>query len=144
MLNVLRERMRNFLSTNGVGVLTISGTECTWAMPVRYRVENLELDCLVPRWADIAYHVEAHPGVLIVILSVFLSQKDPLLWLQYKGNARPVANPDWKDLLPKGASETLARDMYQVLRVVPERLDLLDESRGWGARETLEIDDAYS
>ena len=143
-MNVLRERMRNFLSTNRVGVLTISGTEGTWAMPVRYRAENLELDCLVPRWADIAYHVELHPGVLIVILSVFLSPKDPLLWLQYKGNARPVTSPDWSGLLPQSASEALAKDMYLVLRIVPERIDLLDESRGWGARETLEIDDAYS
>ena len=93
-MNVLRERMRNFLSTNRVGVLTISGTEGTWAMPVRYRAENLELDCLVPRWADIAYNVELHPEVLIVVLSALLSSEDSLCWLQYKGNARPVANPD--------------------------------------------------
>lgn len=140
MLNILRERMRTYLSRNSVGVLSVSGTEGVSAMPVRYRTENLELDCLVPRWADIAYNVELHPGVLIVVLSVLLSPEDSLCWLQYKGNARPVANPDWEGLLPKGASETLARDMYQVLRVVPERIDLLDESRGWGARETLEIE----
>lgn len=143
-MNVLREQMRNFLSTNKVGVLTISGTEGTWAMPVRYHVENLELDCLVPRWADIAYYVEQHPGVLMVILSVFLSPKEPLRWLQYKGNARPVTSPEWSSLLPQGVSETLAKDAYLVLRIVPQRIDLLDESRGWGARETLEIDDAHS
>ena len=124
-----------------MGVLTISGTEGTWAMPVRYRVVNLELYCLVPRWADIAYHVELHPGVLMVIISVFLSPKDPLRWLQYKGNARPVAVQEWSGLLPQGASEALAKDVYLVLRVLPGRIDLFDESRGWGVRETLEIDD---
>ncbi|MEW6142101.1 MAG: hypothetical protein AB1597_02950 [Chloroflexota bacterium] len=139
MLNILRERMRNFLSTNRVGVLTGSGTEGTWTMPVRYRVKNLELDCLVPRWADIAYYVEPYPEVLMVVLVVLPSPGDPLCWLQYKGSARPLTNHDWKGLLPTGASENLAKDMYLVLRVVPERIDLFDENRGWGARETLEI-----
>ncbi|MEW6034863.1 MAG: hypothetical protein AB1603_08445 [Chloroflexota bacterium] len=139
-MNVLRERMRNFLSTNRVGVLTVSLLDGAWAMPVRYRAENLELYCLVPRWADIAYYVERHPRVLMVVLVVLTSHKAPLCWLQYKGNARPLANPDWSGLLPEGVSEGLAKDMYLVLRIAPERIDLLDESRGWGARETLEIE----
>jgi len=107
---------------------------------VRYRVENLELDCLVPRWADIAYNVESHPDVLIVVLTVLASSKDSLCWLEYKGKASSVASPHWSGLLPEDASEALAKDMYLVLRIIPERIDLLDESRGWGARETLEID----
>lgn len=141
LLNILREHMQTYLSQNSVGVLSVSGASGVSAMPVRYRVKNLELDCLVPRWADIAYHVETHPDVLMVVLTVLSSPKDPLCWLQYKGNARPVVSPDWSNVLPGGVSEALVNDMYLLLRVIPERLDLLDESRGWGARETLEIDD---
>jgi hypothetical protein len=139
LLNILRERMQEFLSVNRVGVLTISGSEGAWAMPVRYRVKNLELDCLVPRWADIAYYVEPHPSVLMVVMIVIPSPDNPLCWLEYKGNARPVDSPDWSSLLTEGVPKTLAPDMYLVLRVVPERIDLIDESRGWGARETLDV-----
>lgn len=142
MLNTLRERMRTHLLRNNVGVLSVTGNEGVSAMPVRYRVQNLELDCLVPRWADIAYNVESHPDVLIVVLTEIPSPTDLLCWLQYKGKARPVASPDWNGILPEGVSAVLAKDMYLVLHVIPERIDLLDESRGWGSRETLEIDNA--
>jgi hypothetical protein len=124
-----------------VAVLSVPATEGVSAMPVRYRVENLELDCLVPRWSDIAYNVELHPDVLMVVMTVLSSPEDQLCWLQYKGTARPIANPNWAYLLPKGVSQAFAGDMYLVLRVVPERIDLLGESCGWGARETLEIED---
>lgn len=140
MLNILRGRMQTYLSRNSVGVLSVAGADNISAMPVRYRVKNLNLDCLVPRWADIAYNIESHPDVLIVVLTALSPPTDLLCWLQYQGKARPVASPDWKGLLPEGVSEALAQDMYLVLSVVPERIDLLDESRGWGARETLEID----
>lgn len=111
-----------------------------WAIPVRYRTKNLELDCLVPRWADAAYYVEQSPDVLLVILSALPSGiDDRLCWLQYRGTAQPVATPDWSGLLPKGESLALAADLYLVFHLVPERIDLLDESQGWGARETLEI-----
>lgn len=138
-MHILRERMQTVLSTNRVGVLTLSASEGAWAMPVRYRVNNLDLDCLVPRWADIAYYVEPHPSVLMVVLIVLPSPDNPLCWLEYKGNARRVDSPDWSGLLPEGVPETLARDVYLVLHIVPERIDLIDEGQGWGARETLDV-----
>lgn len=142
-MNVLRERMRAYLSRSSVGVLTVLGPEGMSAMPVRYRAENLELDCLVPRWADIAYHVETGSEAWLVILAVLPSSaREPLCWLQYRGKARAVENPDWTDLLPAGACRALAADLYLVVRVAPERLDLMDESQGWGARETLEMGSA--
>jgi len=30
-------------------------------------------------------------------------------------------------------------ELYLVIHVTPQRIDLFDESRGWGARETLEL-----
>ncbi len=144
MLRVLRQRMQAHLSMNRIGVLTVAGPEGICAMPVRYRVENLELDCLVPRWADIVYHLERNPGATLIVVSTFPSPVDDRLsWLQYKGNGWPVAAPNWRGLLPDRASEAQAADLYAVIHLVPERIDLLDESKGWGARETLEMGDGH-
>ncbi|MBI2908262.1 MAG: hypothetical protein HYX92_11495 [Chloroflexi bacterium] len=139
MLNVVRERMRAHLLAHAVGVLSISGGQGSWATAVRYRVAGLELDCLVPRWADVAYHLEKNPSVMVVVLASALpNSRKPLCWLEYRGTARPVRAPDWSGLLPNGANESLAGELYLVVRVSPKRLDLVDESRGWGARETLD------
>lgn len=139
MLNVLRARMRAYLGAHRVGVLSISGLGATCSMPVRYRAEELELDCLVPRWADVAYYLEENPRVLLVILSsVSSGLEEPLCWLEYRGTAHEVPGPDWLGLLPKETPILLARDLYQVIRLAPERIDLVDESQGWGSRQTLE------
>jgi hypothetical protein len=144
VLNILRERMRALLLGNRVGVLSISGGDGTWAMPVRYRADDLEVDCLVPGWSDIAYHVEQCPDVLLVVMSVFSSSpEESLCWLQFAGKAERVVDPRWDDLLPQGTPQALAAELYRVIRVTPKRMDLLDESRGWGMRETLEVDDAH-
>jgi len=58
-------------------------------------------------------------------------------WLQ--GIARPVPAPDWAGLLPTWTSATPPDALYLVVRVTPQRIDLFDEGRGWGARETLEL-----
>jgi hypothetical protein len=62
-----------------------------------------------------------------------------LRWLQIQGLARPVAAPDWDELLPRWGSAAPPGDLYLVVHVTPERIDLFDESRGWGARETLKL-----
>jgi LuxR family maltose regulon positive regulatory protein len=122
-----------------------------WAMPVRYRLlpaapghHGLDIACLVPRWADVAYFIEQDPRVLFVV-------HDPppsplaggttggcLRWLQIAGAAEPIAAPDWTALLPGWASTAPSEALYSALRVTPTRLDLFDEGRGWGARETVE------
>ncbi|MBI2864397.1 MAG: hypothetical protein HYX94_07530 [Chloroflexi bacterium] len=140
MLNVVRERMRAHLMAQDVGVLSVSGGQGAWATPVRYRVEGLELDCLVPRWADVAYHLEQNSGVQLVILESPIPRPGrPLCWLEYRGTAQPVAVPIWGGLLPDGTPQALAGDLYLVVNVRPKRIDLLDEGRGWGARETLDF-----
>ncbi|MBI4285221.1 MAG: hypothetical protein HY670_04905 [Chloroflexi bacterium] len=144
MLNALRERMVAHLAMNRVGMLAVSGPEGMCAMPVRYQTKDLAIDCLVPRWADAAYYVEETSKVLLVVPAAFPSHKDArICWLQYRGKARLMTTPDWSGLLPSGESPALAADLYKVIHLVPERIDLLDESQGWGARETLELDSAY-
>jgi len=177
-LDKLRDEMAAYLSQHRVCVLSTAGTKGAWAMPVRYRNCGLEVDCLLPRWTDVAYYVEQDPRVMLVVLDTprsgvgfspegpdvnvraerakpyglkpspagaLLSQPDDLSsgaslrWLQIQGAARPVAAPDWNGLLPQGTSNALPDELCRVVRVTPQRIDLFDESQGWGARETLQL-----
>ena len=136
MLDELRERMTAYLAQHRVCVLSTAGAEDAWATPVRYRNHGLEVDCLLPRWADVAYHLEQDGRVALVVQD---TGAQGLRWLRCLGAARPVEQPDW-GLLPAETPTTIPPDdLYLVIRVTPERIDLLDESRGWGARETLEL-----
>jgi nitroimidazol reductase NimA-like FMN-containing flavoprotein (pyridoxamine 5'-phosphate oxidase superfamily) len=143
LLDKLRERMAAYLTQHRVCVLSTAGSEDAWAMPVRYRNHGLEVDCLLPRWADVAYHLEQDPRVMLVILDTRETSEvwpPALRWLQVRGTARPVEGPDWAGLLPEDTHTSVPPDsLYLVVRVTPERIDLLDESRGWGVRETLDL-----
>ncbi len=147
MLDKLRAHVIAFLAAYDVAVLTTAGSQGAWAMPTRYLARGLEVDCLVPRWADVAYIVEQDPGVLLVIVdgppSVTPARgregKGGLRWLQIRGVARAVADPDWAEWLPAWASPAPPSDLYLLLHVTPCRVELFDEGGGWGARETLEF-----
>jgi nitroimidazol reductase NimA-like FMN-containing flavoprotein (pyridoxamine 5'-phosphate oxidase superfamily) len=135
--------MTAYLAHHDVCVLSTAGSQGAWAMPVRYRPlpgtfgnHGLEVECLVPRWTDVAYHLEQDPRVVLIVQGCHASS---LRWLQVQGTAQPVAAPGWAELLPGQTSTTPPDDLYLVIRVAPKRIDLMDESRGWGARETLEV-----
>lgn len=152
MQDQLRDRMAAYLAAHSIGILSTAASHGAWAMPVRYHPlpaapgnHELEVACLVPRWADVAYYIEQDPRVLFVV-----HDPPPSLlpggiaggwsrWLQIEGTAEAVAAPDWSALLPDWASTAPPDDLYLALRVAPTRLDLFDEGRGWGARETLEL-----
>jgi hypothetical protein len=97
------------------------GSLGAWAVSAQYENRGLELYCRLPRWSDACYFIEQEPQVMAVVLD---AQSDPLRWLQYRGVARIIDSKD---------------DRYVVLQIAPERIDLLDESQGWGARETLDL-----
>ncbi len=122
MLDELRERIIAFLSQNQACVISTSGCHGAWSVGVPYRNRGLELDCRVPRWSDALYHLEQDPRVLVIILD---AQAGPARWLQYRGSAR--------------ADSSRAGEGYTAVHIMPERIDLMDESQGWGARETLDI-----
>lgn len=136
MLDKLRDRIASYLDQHQVCVLSTCGPQGAQAMPVRYRHRGLELECLLPRWADVAYDLEQDPRVMLVV-------QDPstpgLRWLQCMGTAQPVEQPNWIALLPEGTSTAAPDDLYLVVWVTPWRIDLMDESRGWGVQETLEL-----
>ncbi len=122
MLDELRDRITYYLTQNQVCIVSTSGTLGAWAIPARYESRGLEIDCLLPAWSDPIYHLEQDPHALVIVLD---TQSGPCHWLQYRGIAR-------LDPCPAG-------DRYVAVHVTPERLDLIDERRGWGARETLEL-----
>ena len=136
MLDRLRERITAFLSEHQVCILSTAGSSGAWAMPVRYLNQGLEVECLLPCWADVTYHLELDPRVMLVIQS---SKADHLCWMQYWGTGRTVISPTFSELLPEALSSTQPDQLFVVTHVIPDRIDLVDESRGWGARETLEL-----
>ena len=122
MIDELRERIAIFLSNSQVCVISTGGNQGAWSVTAQYQNRGLELDCRVPRWSDALYHLEQDPHVLVIILD---TQSDSTRWLQYSG----VAQID----------SSAADDRYVAVHITPERVDLVDESRGWGARETLDV-----
>lgn len=119
VLDELRDRVISYLSQNRVCVLATSGAEGAWAILAQYDISGLELNCRLPRWSDTLYHIEQEPHVIAIIQTT-----SPTRWLQYGGSARITDSTDAR---------------YATIHIVPERIDLIDESLGWGSRETLEL-----
>jgi len=119
VLNELRNRIISYLSQNRVCVIATSGSLGAWAVPAQYDNAGLELNCRLPRWSDTLFHIEQEPRVMAII-----QDAKPRRWLQYLGTACIVESTD---------------EQYATIHIMPERIDLIDESHGWGARETLDI-----
>lgn len=114
---------------HGLGVIT----------PAPYRAAGLEIEFLLPRWADLVYYLEEDPETLIIVPQ----EPDPSdCWLEYRGFVKPVANPDWLAWTLAYPALQLVKpypELYRVFRVTPRRLDLINQQRSWGARQTLEL-----
>lgn len=130
-----RNRIASFLANQRTCIISATASEGVWAIPVWYRSRDLEVDCLVPRWADVAHHLAQESGVVLIVQA---SAGAGLRWLQIQGTARPVEAPDWTRLLPRWVSTVRPDALYLVVRVTPGRIDLVDEDLGWGVQETLE------
>lgn len=94
------------------------------------------MECLLPQWADAVYHLELDPRVLLIVQD---TGTDSLRWMEVRGTARPVASPDWGAWAIRAQPRAPHSALYRVLRVTPARIDLIDEEKGWGARETLDL-----
>jgi len=143
VLDELRDRMAAFLARHHVCVLSVNGSPGAWAMPVRYHPlaergsSALVVECLLPCWADGLYYLERNPRVMLVIRD---AQAPALRWLQMQGRARPDPHPDWRRWELPDHLSVPPEDLYQVVQVMPWRIDLVDEGQGWGVRETLELE----
>ncbi len=122
MLDALRGRIICYLAQNRNCVLTTSGALGAWAIPAQYQSHGLEIDCLLPAWSDALYHLERDPRTLIIVPDIHSGASR---WLEYRGIAQSS---------PRGLDKR-----YVAVHLTPERVDLIDEGRGWGERETLEL-----
>jgi hypothetical protein len=121
VLDELRDRMISFLSQNQVCVIATSGSFGAWAVPAPYGNKGLELICRLPRWLDAIYLIEQEPRVMVIVVD---AQPSFRRWLQYHGVAYIAGTTD---------------DRYVAIHIAPQRIDLFDECRDWGARETLDF-----
>ena len=64
---------------------------------------------------------------------------DPRRWLRYRGAPRPADQSAWVGPWPDHLTLRQADERWLVVALAPQRLDLFDERRGWGARETLDV-----
>ncbi len=136
MLDELRDRISAFTSQHKFCVISTTGGSGAWAAPAWLFSHGLELVCLLPRWSDVLYHLEQDPHVMVIILD---TQSKALRWLQYSGNAQLVQPPDVEQIAQQGPLTKTIDDGYVAVRITPERIDLIDENHGWGARETLDL-----
>jgi hypothetical protein len=133
-----RQRIASFLTHQRTCIISTTSSQGVWAMPVWYRSSGssgLEVDCLVPRWSDVAHHLTQEPKVVLIVLG---SSGAGLRWLQIQGIAQPVEAPAWARLLPRWVTTVQPGALYLVVRVIPHRIDLVNEDQGWGVQETLE------
>lgn len=136
------DRFAAFLAHQRICVLSTVASQGVWTLPVWYRPHapasggtSLEVDCLVPRWTDVAHHLVQDARVVLIVQA---SSGAGLRWLQIQGTARPIEAPRWDGLLPRWARTLQPDALYLVVRITPSRIDLVDEEFGWGVQETLE------
>lgn len=135
MLDELRDRIISFASQYRVCIISTSGPSGAWAMPAWHSLIGIEMVCWLPRWSDVLYYLENDPRVMLVILD---DQSEKLRWLQFRGTARVIDPADWEQV-PEEVADGRFDEGYVAIQVTPLRIDLIDESRGWGARETLDV-----
>lgn len=137
-----RKRITSFLMHQRTGVISTASSSGVLSMPVWYRLNpepsasrSLEVDCLVPRWADIAHQLAQKSRAVLIVQA---SSGAGLRWLQIQGATRLVEAPDWSGLLPRWVPVVQPDALYLVVKLMPNRIDLVDEDLGWGVQETLE------
>jgi hypothetical protein len=133
MFDHLRDQIAHELGAHRIGVLSAGGELGPHALPVQFRADGLDLLCLLPRWSEVGYTLESSPQVILVVLTAPDSDQR---WIRYQGAAERIESPDWSTLLPGAKSPA---DRFHLIRIHPTRIDLIDERRGFGARETLDI-----
>jgi len=121
MLDELRGRLFSYLSQNHVCVIVANGLPRAWVVAAQYENDGLELNCRLPRWSDAAFYLEQEPHGMAIIQDVRSAFPR---WMQYRGIT---------------CTANVMDDRYVFIHITPERIDLIDEGCGWGARETLDI-----
>lgn len=104
-----------------------------YALPVRFRVCRQIVECSVPIWSEVEELLEKVEEVTLVAIK---KSESDLSWVFIRGAGVIVKNRDWEGLVPPERSLVEPGDLYQLLRINPSRIEMFDEQRGWGYRET--------
>ncbi len=107
-----------------------------YALPVRFRVRGTIVECQVPTWSGVSDLIEKKKEVTLVAVQFFETN---LCWLFLRGEGSIIKNPDWEGFVPLQSSWVEPDDLYLLLRIVPKRIEIFDEQRGWGFRETTDF-----
>ena len=105
-------------------------------IPSRVRVRGTIVECLVPTWAGLGDMLERPREAR---LAVVVEAGPALSWVFIRGNASLVMNPDLEGLTLPGVGRANRTDLYESVRVEPVRIEIVDERRGWGYRETVDL-----
>jgi hypothetical protein len=132
MLDRLRKEMSTFLSNHKLGVMT--ATVRGKGLPVRYTSKGLDLYLALPRWSELAYHLEQDTEVQVVIMTN--PENGDQCWLEYLGKAQEIPLPE---LLLVQQEELADQQQMMAYRISPERLDLFDITEGRFGCNTLEL-----
>jgi hypothetical protein len=131
MSNILTTQILETLGTR-YAVLGVAG----YALPVRFRICGSIVECGVPMWSGISDLLEKTKEVTMVAVK---NSEPNLCWLFIRGLGSVIKNQDWEGLIPQERNLIEPGDLYQLLRIEPRRMELFDEQRGWGFRETADF-----
>ena len=131
--------MSNILNTQTLrdldaqfAILGVAG----YALPVRFLVRGSVVECPVPTWSGVGDLLEKMEEVTLVAVQ---NSDTYLRWFFLRGTGTVIKDPDWEGLLPPQHGRGDPGDLYQLLRIEPNRMELFDEQRGWGFRETADF-----
>lgn len=131
MSNILNAKMLETIGTRYV-TLGVAG----YSLPVRFRVSGYIVECAVPTWSSVSDLLEKTEVVTLVAAQ---NSGTNLRWIFLWGIGSVINNQDWKGLVPSERSLVDPGDLYQLLRITPKRMELFDEQKGWGFRETADF-----
>lgn len=131
MSNILTTQILETMGTRHA-VLGVDG----YALPVRFRVCGPIVECSVPTWSGVSELLETIEEVTLVAVK---NSEANLSWIFLRGEGSIIKNQDWEGLVPSERSLVDPGDLYQLLRIDPKRIELFDEQRGWGYRETADF-----
>lgn len=107
-----------------------------YALPVRMRVRGRMIECVVPAWCGVGDMPAELEEVLLVVEH---RAEPPLRWIFIRGCATTDAVLEWPKTQLPSCDRLCVDDLYQLIRVKPKRMELVDEQYGWGYRETADF-----
>ncbi len=107
-----------------------------YTLPVPFRVRGQSVECRVPTWSGVVDLLEISRQVTLVVVQ---NSESGLRWVFLRGLGNVIKDPSWEDFGPLQTGGVNMGDLYELLRIEPEHMELFDEQKGWGFRETVDF-----